>query len=91
MTTKEQQTTIQKNDDGTYPAYAWPGGYPLLYTTADGSLLCPACANSDGQEDDPDDPQWHIVAQDVIWEGPPTYCDHCSAEIESAYGDPDAE
>ncbi len=74
-------------------SYAWPGGYPLSYLMADGGVLCPACANGEhGSEatQDPrqDDKQWSIVACDVYWEGPPMQCDHCSAEIESAYGDP---
>ncbi len=24
--------------------YAWPGGYPILYVTSDGALLCSDCA-----------------------------------------------
>ena len=38
---------IQKyrEDNGTLPAYAWPGGYPIYYVLADGETLCPACAN----------------------------------------------
>ena len=85
---------IHRNEDGTFPAYAWPGGYPIVYILADGETLCPKCANGengsiayvgespDGMEDD----QWKIVGQEVHWEGPAFHCAHCSAEIESAYG-----
>lgn len=85
--------------DGTFPAYAWPGGYPMFYVTADNSVLCPACANKengseafvsgDPQPDDgcPDDKQWKMVACDVNYENTSLYCDHCNARIDSAYGD----
>lgn len=26
--------------DGTLPAYAWPGGYPILYMAKDNGILC---------------------------------------------------
>jgi len=69
--------------DGTLPAFAWPGGYQMLYVTRDGSAICPACANRDV-----DDSQ-AVVAGDVYWEGPDLPCDDCDAMIPSAYGDPD--
>jgi len=81
-----QPDVIQRDSFGKYPSVCWPGLYTLVYITADGGILCAECANSDGQTDDPDDPQWHIVQQTVIWEGPSVYCDHCNVEIESAYG-----
>ena len=77
----------------SFPAYAWPGGYPIYYLCEDGGVLCPDCANGESEVyvgnpiDGIDDPQWHIVAGDVYWEGPPMTCDHCNAMIESAYGD----
>lgn len=78
-------------------AYAWPGGYPLYYLTSDCSVLCPDCVNSEIDRVDAEmrDPERHnqfqVVAVDVHWEGEPMQCEHCNAEIESAYGDPDAE
>ncbi|MFO0849263.1 MAG: hypothetical protein U0871_12015 [Gemmataceae bacterium] len=27
------------------PAFAWPGGYPLVYVFADGGACCPDCVN----------------------------------------------
>lgn len=88
-----KHSPIPRSDDGTYPAYAWPGGYPIVYLLADGGTLCPACANgkngSDATEDPTADKQWRLVGGDVYWEGSPMQCDHCSVDIPSAYGDPD--
>ncbi len=76
-----------------YPSFAWPGGYPIIYFTADDSVLCPDCANGrNGSEAAPahDDKSWRLVACDVHWEGESIVCDHCGAAVESAYGVPDA-
>jgi len=85
-------SAITRQDDGTLPSYAWPGGYPIYYLTKDCGVLCPDCANgkhgSEAHEAN-DDPQWRLVACDVHWEGEPLTCDHCNAEIESAYGEDD--
>ena len=86
-----------RDDSGNLPAYAWPGGYPIYYVTADCGVLCagPECANGPesraAKVDYPDDKQWRVVAADVHWEGEPLICDHCGDEIESAYGVPDQE
>lgn len=83
-----------RNEAGKFDAYAWPGGYPLVYYTLDCCPLCPACANGENGSDaseDHEDSQWHIVGVDVHWEGEPITCEHCGAQVESAYGDPDAE
>ena len=77
------------DEKGKFQPYAWPGGYQLLYLCADDGVLCPDCANEDGQTDDPDDPQWHIVDGFVNWEGPPTICDNCNKSMESEYGEID--
>jgi hypothetical protein len=90
--------SITKNDDGTYPAFAWPGGYPIYYLAADNGCFCPDCANGKNgslcqfptlDPECPDDRQWRIVGQDVHWEGEPIICDNCGAAIESAYGIPE--
>lgn len=84
---------LQRDDTGKLPAYAWPGGYPIAYLFADGGCCCPACANGEnGSEaseaaETPDD--WRLIAGDVHWEGEAEHCDHCGAEIPSAYGMPD--
>jgi len=77
--------------DGQYPAYAWPGGYPLAYMTADGGCLCPDCANSkearEALADCPDDRQWLVTSWFIHYEGAPITCDNCGGQIESAYGE----
>ena len=78
-------SNIYRDTDGTPPAYAWPGGYPIFYLTEDCGVLCPDCANTDGSTDT-EDPQWKIVAQEIHWEGESLICDNCNAEVESAYG-----
>jgi hypothetical protein len=34
-----------RQSDGKLPAYAWPGGYPIVYMARDNGILCPRCAN----------------------------------------------
>lgn len=81
---------IHRNDDGTFPAYAWPGGYPILYILADGETLCPKCANGENGSEASTEPEtangWRIIGQGIHWEGAPETCAHCGGEIESAYG-----
>jgi hypothetical protein len=74
---------------GKLPAYAWPGGYPILYLDRENSTLCAECATK--SLDDPEEvPQFKPVAFDVYYEGPTIHCEQCNAEIESAYGDPES-
>ena len=73
---------IRDESTGKLPAYAWPGGYPIIYLTQDGLTVCPWCAN----KDDTSDP---ASAWQVFYEGPAERCDDCNIIIESAYGDPD--
>ena len=68
--------------------YAWPGGYQMMYYI-NGNPVCPKCimkvlreehfTGSDG------------ILRDVFYEGAPENCTECGEEIESAYGDPDAD
>lgn len=76
-------------------AFAWPGGYPLVYVFADGGTCCADCANENIDDIDADmrggrrwnsHGGWALGAVDVHWEGEPEVCDHCGKEIESAYG-----
>ena len=81
---------LTREDDGTLTKYAWPGGYPVFYLVADNGVLCADCANGTNDSDaseDTDDTQWKLVACDVNWEDESLYCDYCSAQIESAYGE----
>ncbi len=86
---------MTRNEDGSLPAYAWPGGYPLYYICQDGGTLCPACANggngslayTDKSPDGIDDSQWKVVGQEVNYEDDSLFCDHCNAQVEAAYVD----
>ena len=72
-------------DGAELPAYAWPGGYPVVYYTRDGLTVCARCANVT----DTSDP---VVGGDIYWEGPALTCEDMGEIIESAYGDdPDAD
>jgi len=86
---------IQRNKDGKLDAYAWPGGYQIIYITDDGGVLCPACANgengSEASETADSGSGWKLEGYDIFFEGPSVFCDHCNDEIESAYGDPEEE
>ena len=75
-----------RNSDGKLPAYAWPGGYPVLYLDKHNETLCADCATKDLDDPDTDDKP---VAYFVHYEGPSEFCAECNAEVESAYGDPE--
>mgnify|MGYP001233648852 FL=1 len=70
----------ERDENGKFPAFAWPGGYPLIYLDKDMTVLCAPCASRQA-----------VVAYDVYYEGPPEFCGDCNAVIESAYGDPEAD
>jgi hypothetical protein len=76
----ELATLRSTTGDGKLPAWAWPGGYPLIYVTENGLTVCPPCAN----EADTSDP---VTDGDVFWEGAPLTCEDCGKLIESAYGE----
>lgn len=67
------------------PAFAWPGGYPVIYFDTDGCTLCAPCASAAAEY------SACTSAAEVYYEGPPVICEQCNAVIESAYGDPDEE
>jgi hypothetical protein len=77
------------------PAFAWPGGYPIYYVFNDGGVCCPACANANitliDQERTNSHGGWALGGMDVNYEDTDLHCDHCNAEIPSAYGVPDGE
>jgi hypothetical protein len=75
-------TKFNLSEDGTLPAYSWPGCYPMFYVTRDGLNVCPACANREV------DTSQEVIAGDVHWEGPALTCDDCGESIASAYGEP---
>ena len=80
--------------------YAWPGGYPLYFITADGSVLSFEAAKSERRailesiQEHPFDAHgstdgWRVVAFDINYEDTNLYCDHSNEHIPSAYGDDD--
>lgn len=83
-----------KNEQGKFDAFTSLGCYPLFYMTADDGVLCPDCANRENGSKAAfyhRDKQWRLTHVDIYWEGAPMFCEHCNGEIESAYGDPEAE
>lgn len=72
-----------RGEDGKLPTYAWPGGYPIIYLDSENFVLCSECANDEAEHNNP------IVAHFIHWEGQSERCEDCSAEMESAYGDPE--
>ncbi len=79
------------------PAFAWPGGYPLIYVFSDGGVICPDCVNENVEEIETASRKgnrphrsgcggWAVDGVDVHWEGEPEVCDNCGKEIDSAYG-----
>ena len=67
--------------DGTLPAFAFPGGYPLYYLDEEGNTLCPECARKNDEYTSP------LAAYGVNYEDPKLHCDDCSRRIESAYAE----
>lgn len=63
------------------PAFAWPGGYPLYYLDTQGSTLCPECANENDGYSAP------LAEMGINYEDANLFCDNCSKQIASAYGD----
>ena len=75
-----------------YGQYAWPGGYPKFFITADGAALsyaavkaewrtiCSAYIREAGHNNG-----WMIAGADVNWEDSELICDHTGNRIESAY------
>ena len=80
-----------RDETGKLPAFSSVGCYPIFYVAVDGGVMCPACSNGEngsecGNPEVEGDPQWDIAAHDIHWEGEPLTCEHCNADIESAYG-----
>lgn len=74
--------------------YAWPGGYPCYWITADGGALAFAVAKPERRNmleaiRDQDTPDWRPVALATNWEDAELYCDHTGERIPSAYAEPE--
>jgi len=82
----------------SHGAYAWPGGYPIYFVTADGCALSFESAQENaglirdaiiaGARTGND--EWRIVASDINWEDTELTCDHSGEKIQSAYGENEA-
>lgn len=74
-------------------AYAWPGGYPLYFITADGAALSFKAAKAERRNileairDNDARCGWRVAAMEINFEDTELYCDHTNEKIESAYGD----
>lgn len=64
--------------------YAWPGGYPCYFVTADGAALSFEAAKAERRnilealKDDDKASGWRVVAVDINWEDTSLYCAHTS-------------
>lgn len=85
-------------ESGKLPAYAFPGGYPLVYYCRTSEEICADCAqymldtNSDGMGGSC---ALSDLEADIHEEGPPIECaahltSDCQKYIESAYGEVEA-
>ena len=80
------------------PQFAWPGGYPLYFVTADGEALSFEAAIAERRQviraigHDEKRSGWRIVAVETNWEDTNLRCSHTNKLIECAYdGDPDPD
>lgn len=74
--------------------YAWPGGYPKYFVTADGGALSFDAAKEEADQirdaiRDNDNSGWRVIGVDINWEDPDLICDHTGERIESAYAEPE--
>jgi hypothetical protein len=73
--------------------YAWPGGYPIYFITADGAALSFESVRQQWREvvaahlHNDRRGGWFIDAADINWEDSALYCEHSGERIESAYGE----
>lgn len=82
-------------------AYAWPGGYPLYIVLSDGGLIKFSTAREelaslvsalrDYRRNHYENSGWRPIACEVLYESAGDYDAHTGEELESAYGNPEAE
>lgn len=84
-------------------AYAWPGGYPIMYIARDGwredtgeltinehdHSESSCCAKCAANVTSW--PDMIVTGSYIHYEGRPEYCEWCNGMTESAYGDPAAD
>ena len=72
-------------------AYAWPGGYPLYFVTADGGALSFVSAEENAAQirdaliARDTSSGWCVMALETNWEDRNLTCDHSGARIVCAY------
>ncbi len=75
--------------------YAWPGGYPVYYVTADGAALSHAsvlenyASIADAIRTNHQSGGWYVEAASINWEDAELYCDNTGERIPSAYAEID--
>ena len=75
--------------------YAWPGGYPLYFVTADGAALSFVAVRAEWRQivdahlTGNRRGGWYVDGIDVNYEDADLYCDHTGERIPSAYAEPD--
>jgi hypothetical protein len=73
--------------------YAWPGGYPCYFITADGGALSWRAAREERRliltalRDRDSTGGWLVTGLDINWEDPALHCDHTGERIPSAYAE----
>lgn len=73
--------------------FAWPGGYPLYFVTADGEALSFKAAREERRNilhaiaSNDTRSGWRVVGVDVNWEDAELACAHSGERIQSAYAD----
>lgn len=87
MTT--QSTSLRLADCLVAQPYVWPGGYPRYAITSDGGALCSNCCASERSSvgTTTGNDGWCVMALAVNWEDTDLACDHCNAQVPSAYGE----
>jgi hypothetical protein len=87
MTLAEIKTVLRSGP------YAWPGGYPLYFITADGAALSFKAVRNEWRNivwahlHNSRTCGWFIEAADINWEDSTLCCDHTNERIESAYAE----
>lgn len=73
--------------------FAFPGGYPIYFITADGCALSFEAAEEqrvqivDAIKEPGTNDQWRAIGCEINWEDSALYCDHTGKQIPSAYGE----
>ncbi len=92
---------VLDKDRTALTAYAWPGGYPVMYLARDG-WRDDETGSLDFNPHDRSEavccaacavdvvkwPDIIIVGEYIHYEGPAEYCEYCNSLTDSAYGDP---